>query len=246
MKPWPFNRSQELALVQAAQAGDYIARNKLYLGYEDRIKTAHVHSGMGYHPAKFYYDFNPKGVKYEDYCDELFEVFLKALESFDIQKASMGKHPFYTYLAKKIGYAALTKVDEKKKEEENTLTSTTAVELSNRYDGKVSNTNHEGPHGPSKAYLDTDRIYDGDAVEYRQRKIRAKVKDVLSKLKGTRAGNTCEVFLNEAENGKPVVLDVAKKLELTPGLVYYDFNAAKKALSSDEQNITLDLLRKAA
>lgn len=245
--PWPFTRSQELALVQKALAGDTDARNELYLGYHDRIIAAHDHSGIGMYPAKFNNTFNAKGESYESHSGRIFDdVYANALKTFDILKASKGNHPFFTHLQSEIGYRALDVVENNKKESEETLTSSSAVEIGRYNGGKVSSFNYEGGCKRNTAYLDEEHIYDGDAVERRQRKIRNLTRQSLAKLKGTRAGITCKTYLQEAENGKPVVLDLAEKLGMKSGSVYYDFNAAKSALSSDEQDLIQDLLHQAA
>jgi|GEM_PF-3711265 len=244
--PWPFTRTQELQLVTLAQAGDKLARNKLYVGYEKHIESAHVHSGVGLYPTAFKKQYNPKGLTYEEYSGVLFELFIKVLETFDIAKASTGRHPFYTYFNKILGKRALDQVEKNKAEAEKALVSTAAIELGCHNSGKVNNVSKEGVHSSSYAYFDEDCIYDGNAVEYRQSKIRATVKKVLANLKDKRAGITCESFLDAAENGKPVILDLAEKLKISSGLVYYDFNAARKTLSSDEQDVAQELLYQAA
>lgn len=248
INPWPFTRSQELSLVQKALAGDPLAYNELYMGYHDRIISAHVHSAMGQFPAKFNKTFNPNGKRYDEYSGKLFdEIFRNALKSFDIAKASTGNHPFYTHLQSEICYRALDAVEKQKEEQDKTLTSRSVTEYGYRNSGKVTNVNHdEDASRASNCYVDEGMIYDGDAVERHQSKIRAAKREALARLKGTRAGNTCQAYLKEAEKGKPVVAHLAKKLDVKTGSVYYDFGEARGAFSSDEQDAIQDLLYQAA
>ncbi|MCF0220934.1 MAG: hypothetical protein HUK19_01430 [Fibrobacter sp.] len=90
-------------LLDRAQAGDDLARNNLFNELESFIESVHCHTQDGQFPTKFGNTFNFNGRTFEEASDDVFEVFQKCVQSYDVSY----NVPFGAYLVGELKLRAM-------------------------------------------------------------------------------------------------------------------------------------------
>lgn len=106
----------EVRLVQEAKAGNKAAEKMLLDAYMEAVKDAHRYSAVGMYPSKLGYNYNFKGINFEEHGEPLAQIHHRCIQLFDFEK----KHktaplPYLKYLLDTISYRALDYLDAEKR-----------------------------------------------------------------------------------------------------------------------------------
>ncbi len=241
-KDYPLTKDQEIDLLDRIVAGDQSAYEEFYTTLDPFLKKAHIHSALGDYPATYHGGINPNGIPYEDYMGTLYnDVLPKIFKMVNKKKFSPeNPHPVASFVLAKVGYMAMTAFNQEKAYNEGTIPFSRI---------RTVNANHSSDDDYNfNSQIDRDNIYDGEAMERRQRRMKNHIKEVIHRVEGHRqVSKTCTAALESAKQGKIKVADVAKAVGYSyRGSVYNDFDVAKKRFSQEETEVILETLRSAA
>lgn len=251
--------AQELKLVEAAKKGDFKARNTLYLAYEDQIKKSHTFSGMGTNPSKFGKGRNKKrGNLYEEYSGQLFEVFVRAIEKFDIDLVDFSKlqrtTPFLSFLKFEIANRAMDEVRKSRTSDERFVAMSDITKGAGRNKELSANDYRSSEEicgaAAEKALervFDRSNVYDSAADDYHNLEIQEMVTKVISLFpKGTKEHTTLETYLQVAQSEDSVIPGIAERLHVTRATVYNTFKKVVERIPANLAEEFCDALRQAA
>lgn len=223
---------QEMSLVIAAKKGDLVSRDRLYLANIDEIEKAHIHSAVGTNPSRFGKGRNRNGLTYREDSGRLFEVFVSALEKFDVNMVNLDSFqnttPFLSFLKYEISHRALDKARSEQTYRERYVSMAEVTKNAGKGKEKANDDYRSDEEllaiAQEKALehaTDRSAVYDSDADDARNRQLSEMVDKMISLFpEHSKEHETLTNFLVALGYAKNVIPEVAARMKITKPTVY--------------------------